>query len=303
MKRTDSLITTIRSISRNSADATGVVAISDVEIIQYLNDAQDRLQNMLCATKNIAKIFAKEIIIPSVSGQEPYSVADRVLLNKQIEQIEYSATGQTTDYVRLEKLNMFNRDTNIANYPWGYFKRENKIFLQPTPANANGTLRVTYEQELDDLQLRCGDVSTITETEIDLTNIVTAALPAASDFVCVTDTLGARILVNVPISTSAPILTGSSMSSYIFGNHVIADAVGGYVTAGRYTTSISQMPDNCERYLIHYAAMEIFQKDSSKDFDREAALVDEIEKDITKTLSSQTSEIQFIPQADRYEWF
>ncbi len=317
MRRTDALILAARTISRNSANADGTKGVSDDEILQYLNDAQDRIQNRISSTKNISKIFTTQAIISIVANQEAYSIPDRLLLNKQIEGVEFSATGSLTDYVRLEKLNFFNRDTNTTNYPWGYFKRGGQIFLQPTPSTSTGTIRVTYERDLDDLDIPRGTIATITGGTATQFTTVTFD-PATSNpyetttpgwstqqYCCFVSPLGVRKAYNVLIGgyvAGSDILTPSP-SPFIYNTtYDSALAVGDIAVFNKYTTTFSQLPDACERYLIHYAAMELFHRDSSKDYSKEAAIVAETEEDILKALAAQTSEVQYVPQADRYEW-
>lgn len=316
MRRVDQLITQARLVSRNSANADGTFGISDNEVLQYLNDAQDKAQNLISAKKNIAKIFATQTTINVVANQEAYSIPDRVLMNKQIEQVEFSADGTIGNYVRLEKLNFFNRDTNTTTYPWGYFKRGGQIFLQPTPSNSIGTLRITYERDLDDLDIPRGIVDGIlgsTSTRFDSITLDSTAdayestNPGFSNiqYVSVVNALGARKCFNILVGsydTGTNVLVPSPTPFlYTTGDSEIL--VPDVVVFGKYTTTFSQLPDSCERYLIHSAALDMFAKDSSDDYSRQANKVAAIEEDMLRTLMSQTSEVQYIPQQDRYEWF
>ena len=316
MRRVDTLITQARIVARNHANADGTYAITDNEILQYLNDAQDRMQNLISSTKNIAKIFATQQIISVVANQESYSIPDRLLLNKQIEAVEFSATGNVSDYVRLEKLNMFNRDTNPSNYPWGYFKRGGQIFLQPTPSISTGSIRVTYERDLDDLDIPRGIVSSITNgtsTQFEafilssLADSYESTTPGWSNvqYCSVVSPTGARKVFNVLMGSYD---TGTnkvtpSPSPFLYTTNDSQIAVNDVAVFGQYTTTFSQLPDTCERYLIHYAAAEMFRKDSSEDYSAASDRLATIEQDILKALAAQTSEVQFIPMMDRYEWW
>lgn len=316
MRRTDVLIREARRISRNEANPDGTYAISDDEIVQYLNDAQDRMQNLISAEKNISKIFVTQQIISIVAGQESYSITDRVLLNKQIEGIEFSFTGNASDYVQMEKLNFINRDTNSSNYPWGYIKRGGSILLQPTPSVSSGTIRVTYERDLDDLDIPRALVSTITGgTATQFTTLTLSALansyestsPGWSNiqFFSVVDPFGVRRCYNIPVAsydTGTNIVTPSP-SPYVYTAYDSAIQANDVCVFNKYTTTFSQLPDGCERYLIHYAANELFAKDSSNDTSRHQDMLGAMEQDILKALKAQTSEIQYIPQNDRYDWW
>ena len=316
MKSSNDLITAARSLSRNSANPDGTYSVPDSEILQYLNDGQDRIQNLISATKNIAKIFVYEKIISIVANQAEYSVPDRVLLNKQIEYVEYSATGQVQDYIRLEKLNFFNRDTYPSTYPMGYFKRGNQILLQPTPSAAQGSLRINYEREVYDLDVVRSQINgvpgagaTMTLDAVGGTLITTAsgALLTLGTKVCITKSDGTPLLLNGVVASyvaGTKVLTlAANVSTYLVGTAVLADLASQYFTIGAYTTPFSQLPDNCERYLIHYAVAELFHRDSSNDYSKELDIISTMEEDIVKTMAAQTGEIQFTPQISRYEWW
>jgi len=317
MRRNDVLISQARLISRNNANSDGTYSISNEEVLQYLNDAQDRMQNLICSKKNIAKIFVKQQIIPLVANQEAYTIPDRLLLNKQIENIEFSSDGTLGNYVRLEKLNMFNRDTNTTTYPWGYYKQGGQIFLQPTPSSSTGSIRVTYERDLDDLEIPRGLVSTITTGTS--TQFATLTLDSSADayettspgwstqqYCCIVSPLGIRKCFNILISnynTSTNIITPNP-TPFIYDTVLDSQiAVGDVAIFNKYSTTFSQLPDACERYLIHYAATELMGIDSSNDYTKFKDKLAEMEEDILRALASQTSEIQYIPTTDRYEWF
>jgi hypothetical protein len=214
--------------------------------------------------------------------------------------------------VRLEKLNFFNRDTNPSNYPWGYIKRGGQILLQPTPSVSTGTIRVTYERDLDDLDIPRGVVSAVSTTSTVLTNFTldsTADAYEAStpgwttqQFCSVVSPLGVRRCYNIPYSyvTGTNIVTATGTLTYTALDSQIQ--IGDVAVFNKYTTTFSQLPDACERYLIHSAAAELFHRDSSEDFDNQMGIVQNIETDIIKALAAQTSEIQFIPMLDKYEW-
>lgn len=315
MRRVDQLITAARTISRNGANADGTFAISDNEILQYLNDAQDRLQNLISARKNIAKIFVTETIISIVGGQEAYTIPDRVLMNKQIESVEFSATGLASDYVPIEKMNFFNRNSNATNYPYGYFKRGGQIFLQALPQSSTGTLRVMYERDLDDLDIPRATIQSISGgTATQFTSLTLSTLADSYETTtpgwnnittcCIVSSTGARKVRNLSFtySSATNVLTPTT-SPYVYQSGDVQLAVGDTLVFYPYTTTFSQLPDACERYLIHYAATELFHRDSSNDYGKEAAILKDMEGDIIAALMAQTSETQFVPQMNRYEWW
>lgn len=316
MRRADVLIYEARRISRNLPNDAGDKAISDDECLIYLNDAQDRLQHLISSKKNIAKIFSTQQIIDIVAGQESYTIEDRLLLNKQIDMVEYSVDGTLGNYTVLQKTELFHRDTNSSAYPWSYYKLGGEIFLQPLPSISQGTIRVTYERELDDLDIPRGVVSTITNGTS--TQFDTLTLNATADsyesttpgwstqqYCSIVSTTGARKCFNILISsynTGTNVITPSP-SPFLYTDFDTQIAVGDIAVFDKYKTTFSQLPDTCERYLIHYLAMELFNRDSANDYQKQAERVSEIEDDILTALASQTSEIQYVPQLNNGEYW
>lgn len=311
MRRVDYLITDIRRISRNAANPDGTVSIPDEEILQYLNDAQDRLQGLISSTKGIDKIFSTQSILSIVGSQEAYTIPDRLYINKSIDLVEYSYTGTNVDYLPLTKLNLFNRNTNQDNYPNGYFKRGGQIFLVPMPATSIGTIRVTYERTVDDLDKRRGGVQSVagltstgfTSITIDSTADETSNPSLSSiDYICIVDKDGNRKAYNIPVgtySTATNILTPAAGFTFQTGETITA---GDFVTFGKYRSTHSQLPDEAESYLIHYAVESILHKDSSDDVVTQNAKLKDLEAAFIRGLTAQTSEIQRIPQLSLWEW-
>lgn len=316
MRRADVLIYEARRISRNLPNDAGDKAISDDECLIYLNDAQDRIQHLISSKKNLAKIFSTQQIISVVGNQESYSIPDRLLLNKQIDMVEYSVDGTLGNYVLLQKVELFNRDTNSSMYPWSYYKRSGQIFLQPLPSTSQGSLRVTYERELDDLDIPRGVVSVITggtsaqfdSLTLDATaNSYESTTPGWSteQYCSIVSATGSRKCFNILISnynTGTNVITPSP-SPFLYTSNDSQIAVGDVAVFGKYKTTFSQLPDTCERYLIHYLAMELFNRDSANDYQKQAERVSEIEEDILSALASQTSEIQYIPTLNQGEYW
>lgn len=316
MRRTDFLITTTRDISRNTANSDGTVSIGDNEILQYLNDAQDRAEALIASTKTLEKLFAKEVLISVVANQESYAITDRLFMNRSIDMVEFSASGQLGDYVLLDKIEIYNRDTNTTNYPVGYSRRGGRIYLTPIPSISSGTLRVTFNGALDDLDIRRAGISTVTGLSSTTFTSITLDSTANSfesttpnwstiDYICIVDKDGARKARNIPWGNYN---TGTNVFTPLAGYTFITGASETITTSdfcvfGKYRSTHSGLPDEWERYLIHYAVESILHKDSSDDVVMQSEKLQKMEQDLLDAMVAQTAEIQRIPQLNRYEWF
>lgn len=305
-------ISSLRATSNNE-QYSATTGITDSEMLQYLNDAQDRLQSLIDECHVSSKPFVSEVIIPIVSGQEGYSLTERLFFNKEIEQVEYSATGATSEYFPLEKISFINRYNGVTSgaFPTVYYRRLGNIYINP-PAST-GYLRVLFERTLDDLDLRRAQVNgTPSGTDIDLTvgsgpTTDNEALFVANEYICISDAFGNPLLYNGVISSYVPatdVLTlAANVSTYLVSGKTLADLANGYLTVGQWTTTHSKLPDDCERYMRHYTILQVYNRDASNLAGAQSARVAQIEKDIKSTFATQTGEIQYIPQVDFDEWW
>lgn len=316
MRRSDFLITQVREIGRNQLNSDGTASISDNEILQYLNDAQDRAEALIASTKSVEKVFSKEAIITVVASQEAYTVNDRVFMNRSIDMVEFSASGQLGDYVLLDKIETYNRDTNTTNYPVGYSRRGGDIYLTPIPSVGGGLLRITFNAALDDIDIRRAGITTVTGLTSTTFTSITLDSTANSyetgspnwttiDYICIVDKDGNRRARNIPFgtySTATNIFTPAAGYTFISGaGETIATT--DFCVFGKYHTTHSGLPDEWERYLIAYAVEALLHKDSSDDVVKQSEKLQTMEDDLINALVAQTAEIQRIPQLNRYEWY
>lgn len=307
------IISMARLMSQNEAVSTSN-DIPDSEFLQRLNDAQDRAQSLLSNARSTAKMFVTEKTIPAVANQQEYDIADRLFYNKAIEQIEYSYDSSLPNYGVLRKLGFYNRSTDTSDYPRGYYRRRGKFYPTPICNVSSGSFRVMYERTLDDLDVRRGSVASVaglntttrTFTSFVITSPDETSLPynlTNIDYVCLCDKDGTPKMYNIPVGSydsTTNTVTPAAGFVYAVGEAI---TVGDYVTLGKYTVTHSALPDDCERYLLHYCVQGILHRDSSDDFAEGNAILQPIEDDMVKAVKKQTGEIEEIPQLDDSEWY
>jgi hypothetical protein len=312
MRRLDFLILQAREISRTTANEDGTLPVTDNTVIQFLNDAQNRLQGLFLNLKNVQRLFFAEKDISIVAGQESYAIPDRLAFNKHIHQVMYSYSGNEEDYVRMEKQQLFNRALENSNNPLGYFIAQGKVYLTPIPNLTQAKIRVSYDRALDTLDIRRGKVTTVNGlTSTTFTSIVLdssadeTSTPNLStiDYICINDQDGNVKAYNIPVgSYDTGTNTLTPRAGFTFVNSGDTIAANDYVTFGKYSTTHSKLPDECERYLIHYAAQSLFQIESSADVVSQNASLKDMEADIIRAYATQSAEMQLIPMLNFYEW-
>jgi len=288
MKYVGDQITVVRRDTRNEdvPTAASQVGIETADILRYLNYAQERLQSLILVSS--PQTFQAEKIISLVIDQEAYTISDRVFAGERIVNVEYSPTGDISNYYEIFERALSYRNTYNQTNPTFYIRRNGQILLNPIPNQATGKIRVTYERQLDTTDIRRGQIDVITLSSTQLTaltlDIATdddVALEAAQ-YLCINDKYGTVKMYNIPITSYNDTTGVVTLPAFTFASGETG-AVDNYVTVGQYTTTHSKLHDICERYLETYAAMKVFKRDSSSDAADFARDLDAMESDIIRT--------------------
>ena len=277
MRYVQYIIEQIRRETENE-DVSDFIGIQDSEFLQYINDAQHRLQSKIVAKH--PSVFIEEAIINTVSGQESYSLPSDAFLGNKISNVEFSSSGEEQDYYVLEEVSLKKRQSGSTGDPSKYIRKSGKVLLSPIPTS--GKLRINYVKRIPELDLRrgyvtgiCSDTSYTTEStcvsgggswtappsdlsssttlKLNSTELLTSTTDLAEhQYICIVDKDGNMKMKNIPLSAIIDV------NNLTLGSHTAEDgesiSVGDYVVGGKDTTTHSELPRNVERYLIAYGA-------------------------------------------------
>jgi hypothetical protein len=298
----DRLIDQVRRQTENE-DSSASAGIQDVEFLQYINDAQDRLQSLITATHPM--VFVKEQIIPGIIDQEKYDLPKDAYKQNAITTVEYSPSGNTEDYYHIEQTTIKRRDTAVQGFPVTYVRRSGTILLQPRPQQA-GNLRLNYQKRIDRMDKRRGVVqtavlganNTITSLVLDASSstapLDTSAL-SEDNYLCICDRDGTPLMRNVEfdsIDAGTGVVSITNGFTYEDGESL---PPGSFVTSGRDSRTHTELPRMCERYLISYCAWKIQKRDSSVDYQEQEAELKAMEDDIVNSFADIDDDIKYIP--------
>lgn len=306
MKRIDFILNQARKQTENEefSDTTG---IGDDEIIQYINDAQYRLLSKITATH--PTVFVKEgDLIQTQTNVESYDLPDDILLENRVTSVEYSDTGEIDDFIRLRPLTMVERARGETGFPEGYIRRSGKVLLSPIPSDSTGFLRVNYVRRIAELDKRRGRVlsvtldsgsNQITALTLDVTDGTFDSDELNNqDFITVVDKKGNQKMIAVEIDSvdaNTGVVTISSGFTYQSGETI---EVGNYVLRGEDSSTHSELPKICERYLVAYVAFKLLKRDSSEDAFEQLNELTSIENDIVDAFSDVSDDVMDIPIID-----
>lgn len=271
MRYIDSLITESRT-DTNNTDFSSTSGINTEDFVRYLNFGQERLQSLILQQNPLT--FQKEIVINVVAGQREYVIPDNVFMGERIVNVEYTSTGDDRNYFKITELGLSFRTNYPSNYASHYIRRNGAIILQPEPLTSQAKLRVTYERQLDKLDLRRGTISAVSlagsvvsSITVNIATVSTdsSGLLTKAEYICINNKNGGVLAYGIPINgynvaTGAITIDGGSFTLQS-GESI---PVGSYVTVGQYSTTHSKLKDICERYLICYCNWKIAGRDSTE---------------------------------------
>jgi len=314
-RRVDRLIDHIRSITENET-ANSTTDIADNEIIEYINEAQHRIQAKILSQH--PRVFVTETTIAAVQDQEEYNLPSDVFLANKILSVEYTTNASAADpiYYKLKPGVERNRISHVSGLPVHYIRRDKytnatgSFLASPAPQDASGQFRITYVQRMDNLDKRRGVVSLVTDSGSAITSLtldVSGTPPidttdlAEHEFFCVVGKNGTMKMRNlefdgdggdsIDTSTGVVTLEGSSFT-YNSGESI---AVGDYIVGGKDTNTHSNLPRNIERYLINFAAFKVLKTDSSVDVNEQLQELSLLERDIISSYQEIEEDIHEIP--------
>lgn len=314
MRRLDDLITLVRTQS-NTQSYSSTAGLQQIEVIQYFNDAQDRLQSVIISRVPHSTFFDTFYEQSLVALQNFYNISSSgdAYFGNAIRLVQFSYDGQDRNYSVMDRT--FTRDLNPypTMYPNGYEIRGNQIIVTPMPSSSVGTLKTTYVKRLDDLDtMRAYINGTPSGAILDLTNATLGspsteneALFVKNTYVCISDYQGNVMLRNGLISsynaTTDDLTLAANVSTYLVTGYTLANLADGYLTVGKNTTTISKLPEDTERYLIAYARWMLFERKSSTDTADNSSILGAIENDVVAMMGSGILEPMIPPTISR-EW-
>lgn len=162
------LIRTIRE-ETSTEGASDNYGIEDRQLLQWLNDAQNRLQSKI--GKLYPSVFWDQTTFSPVASQEAYTLKTEIYTGagsldvtqrfstNRVAKVEYSHTGNARDYRPLQLGTLLDRTGVSTNFPVYYILFKNQILISPIPNMSTGTFRVVYEKKLPSLSLRRGKMN------------------------------------------------------------------------------------------------------------------------------------------------
>jgi len=168
MRRLDTIINRARREAANE-DYSATEGISQTQLVEYANEAQDRIQTLVSAV--YAEFLKTTDEFNTVVGQEDYQIADsRLYLNNRVSLVEFSSTGLDKDFLPMRRGEIYNRD-ETQGQPSRYIRENDVIKLNPIPNSTTYKVRITFEKEADDLDIRRARIASTSGPVAEVTDL------------------------------------------------------------------------------------------------------------------------------------
>lgn len=298
MRQLEQLITASRRAT-NNLDYSATTGVQDEEFIQALNDAQEEIHSIINTMFPTILMKVKEQTVSI--NIDSYAIPSDCYMGTRIDHIEYSPSGLVQDYYPIRKGSPKERINGQSGNPAYYIRQGTDIILQPAPQQG-GKLRITYQRVVPVLDIRRATVSSVTLTTNSITALTldtTVAFDEAAleeqNFITIVDKNGVIKMQDIPvdgIDGNTGVVTVTPGFTFQSGETI---AQGDYALRGKYSTTHSQLPDICEKYLLEYCNMRIFMRDSSTDQAEVGALMQKIEATLRSAFAEPDNDPDRVP--------
>jgi hypothetical protein len=293
MRTVEQLISASRR-STGNVDFSDTAGVGDEEFLQALNDAQEEIHALI--NLNFPGVLMKSITQSVTANVDTYTIPADCYMGTRLDFVEYSSSGLSTDFYPLRKGAIKERINGQSGNPAFYIRRGSDYIMQPVPQNG-GLVRLTYQRAIPVLDKKRATVASATLSGSAITSLVLDTATELDDaglieqnFITIVDKNGVVKMRYIPVTAidgSTGVVTVTAGFTFEAGESISS---GDYVVRGKYSSTHSQLPDICEKYLLEYCNMRIFVRDSSTDQAEVAALMAKIEATLKQAFAEPDSD-------------
>ncbi len=301
--RADHIVRTARARSGNR-DFDRNRGVPQRDFVQYLNDAQARIYNLILQTRS--SLYQKQAYASTTANSPfvPLPSSD-VYLSHNLVTVMYSHNGNPINYAPLD-LRTVRQEVSVAGYPDSYFLLEDQIVLSPYPSSGTlNAIKMTYQKVIPNLDVRRALVSAHGLSSITLTDDATLIRETEDDlsqgwvdYISVVDRDGVQLATSIPVTSYNSTTRIISCTLTAAQNAAITNG-SSYVVFGKNTTTNSQLPDICERYLTEYTVLRAQMGNGNRESMDTSPVLQAIEKEIVDAIEELEEDIFMIPILDR----
>lgn len=280
MRRMDFLVSQVR----NSTDNKDVNGISTAEIVGYFNDAQQYITTLIFKNNPYADFFKVQVAY-AANSTGVYTIPDDCYSTNAISMVELltnNLANVNDGYTRIKPIS----ESEFA-YIGGYTTRNNTICISGTN---QFPVRLTYFKRLQTLDVRQAKVSAIGANTFIAMSTTPTDLFIMDDHCSTVDAQGSQVVSNI-------YFTNTSGSSLLTAN-TAGVTTSQYIVAGKNATNKSELPDECESYLLEYVRQKIYTRNNYDDANKQMYFTEQRQNEVIAIFSKNKKDDDTIPVTD-----
>ena len=269
---------------RNSTDNKDVNGISTAEIVGYFNDAQQYITTLIFKNNPYADFFKVQVAY-AANSTGVYTIPDDCYSTNAISMVELltnNLANVNDGYTRIKPIS----ESEFA-YIGGYTTRNNTICISGTN---QFPVRLTYFKRLQTLDVRQSKVSAIGANTFIAMSTTPTDLFIMDDHCSTVDAQGSQVISNI-------YFTNTSGSSLLTTN-TAGVTTSQYIVAGKNATNKSELPDECESYLLEYVRQKIYTRNNYDDANKQMYFTEQRQNEVIAIFSKNKKDDDTIPVTD-----
>lgn len=245
-------------------------------------------------TEDNQPAYVKEYITDVISGQQAYDIPIEVFMAIRFVDVRFIWGGQAYEFVTLVQGDIQDRFDFPINIPDTYCIRDGQILLSPTPnLTKNNSLVINYQSRPRELDVRRGQLASKTDAPVTITlTFATTSEKNANmkvnadsqldfvDYCCIVDVYGNPVVSGIPIDNydiTTQVITALADYSFPTAELAALDAaiLAGtplYITRNIFSSTHSELDNQCEDYLIEYVVKRLLRLQSNTGEMKEAIM-------------------------------
>lgn len=241
--------------ARYSSNTEDVDAITDKLLVRYSNRVQSMIEDAIFKINSMNNIFMSELEITMLDGVIEYDLPFDTYGVSALKSV--GIRRNTYNAYAIDPLDFISEKESGQRL--GYSLKEKKIVLN-FQRSGEGPIVVKYNRKIPGLGKRFGAVTSASAPGTTTVGATTDTILDYDDFFCTVDVEGTILTRGHRILTYT---TATGVITYSGGTGVIAN--GSYVIPGKYATSNSQLPEECEKVFLEILERRIALRQSQTD--------------------------------------
>jgi hypothetical protein len=280
MRRLEFLLTQVR----NSTDNKDVNGISTSEIVGYFNDAQKYIATLIFKSNPYADFFKEQVSYPA-NSTGIYTIPDDCYSTNAVSMVELKTNtlaNANDGYTRIKPIS----ESEFA-YVGGYITRNNTIALSGTN---QFPVRLTYFRRPKTLDVRQAKVISISAGVSITMDAAPTELYTIDDNASTVNAVGDQVVKAIYFTNTSGTALLTTTTTGVVANQ--------YVVAGKNSTNRSELPDECEPYLLDYVRQRIYTRNNYDDANKQMFFTEQQKAEVISIFSKNKKDDDTIPVTD-----